>query len=60
MRSKNPGIAWRTLERVKSAMGVEADRVKVADKTEWWWRDPRVKTRGCDWELPPLADLYGN
>lgn len=51
------GIAWRTVERVKGALGVESDRVTAGSKTEWQWRDPRVKSRGYDWELPPLGDL---
>jgi hypothetical protein len=52
------GIAWRTLQRVKDKLGIVSDRVTEGGKaTGWVWRDPHVKIRRCDWELPPLEDL---
>lgn len=49
------GIARRTLDRVKSTVGIHSDAVSVDGKIEWWWRDPKGdQARGAGNGLPPL------
>jgi len=45
------GIAERTLDRVKAAVGIRSEAVKRDDRVEWYWRDPN---RPLLSPLPPL------
>jgi hypothetical protein len=38
------GLAWRTLERAKHRLGVQADRVGYGATGQWYWRLPKPAT----------------
>jgi hypothetical protein len=43
--AREAGFVWRTVERAKHRLGIEATRVGgVAADGQWWWRLPPAKT----------------
>jgi putative DNA primase/helicase len=43
--AREAGLVWRTVERAKHRLGVEAARIGgVAAGGQWWWRLPPAKT----------------
>jgi hypothetical protein len=43
--AREAGLAWRTVERAKRRLDVEATRLGgVAGGGQWWWRLPPAKT----------------
>jgi putative DNA primase/helicase len=56
--AREAGLAWRTVERAKNRLDVEAIRVGgVAASGEWWWRLPPAKTDTASANTDTIADV---
>jgi hypothetical protein len=42
--AREAGLAWRTVERAKHRLGVEAERVGYGATGQWYWRLPKPAT----------------
>ena len=42
--AREAGLAWRTLERAKHRLGVEATRIGYGTTGQWYWRLPKPAT----------------
>ncbi|HJZ56752.1 MAG TPA: AAA family ATPase [Gemmataceae bacterium] len=52
------GIAARTLDRAKAALGVISEQRREGERSEWWWHDPAVSSPKRELgDLPPLRAL---
>jgi hypothetical protein len=56
--ARDAGLVWRTVERAKHRLGVEAFRVGgVAAEGQWWWRLPPTKTASPSTETDSDTDM---
>jgi hypothetical protein len=56
--ARDAGLAWRTVERAKHRLGVEASRVGgAASDGQWWWRLPLAKPDTPSAKTDTAADV---
>jgi hypothetical protein len=56
--AREAGLAWRTVERAKHSLGVEATRVGgAAGDGQWWWRLPPAKTDSASAKTANTSDV---